>query len=331
MTLRFLIILACLLASGAAFAHDARPLSIEIEELDASRYSLAWRAPGSVEARNAPEIKLEPPCKPVIASRGDDPLSSRAIYSCEGGLEGAALSIRWPYYNPSLAALVRLSWRSGEIKTAVLDPATTQWRAPAKETFAGVSKSYFTLGVEHILGGIDHVLFLAGLLILARTPKRVLVTATGFTLAHSVTLALVALDLIRVSIPAIEAMIALSIVFVAAEIARGDKTTIAWRRPVVVASAFGLLHGAGFAAALGEIGLPQTEKIPALFFFNVGVEAGQVMLIAAAFSVLFLARRVFTVSPFPEELGAARLKLAGYGLGAISSWWFVERALAALA
>jgi hypothetical protein len=168
-------------------------------------------------------------------------------------------------------------------------------------------------------------------LVLARTPRRVLLTATGFTIAHSLTLALVALDVVRVSIPAVETLIAFSIVFVASEIARGEKATLSWRRPIIVAMTFGLLHGAGFAAALAEIGLPQTEKPAALLFFNLGVEAGQVMLAIAAFAAFWLGRRALDASRLAPLTAPAFERLAGYALGIVSAYWFIERGAAIFA
>jgi len=329
--LRALVILLVLTSVGRALAHESRPLAIVIEEIEEDRYLLTWRAPASIDPGNAPAAALGAPCTEVEKARGREPLAGRALYECPGGLEGAALTIAYPVYNPSVSSLVRVLWRSGEVSTELLGPQTAGWRAPAPETFSGVAKSYFGLGVKHILTGLDHILFLTGLLILARTPRRVLVTVTGFTLAHSLTLALVALDIVRVSVPAVEAAIALSVVFVAAEIARGDRMTLAWRRPILVAGAFGLLHGAGFAAVLSEIGLPQTEKLSALLFFNVGVEAGQVILVAAAFAWIWLIARARQFAhegvpaPFPENA----VTLAGYAVGIVSAYWFIGR-LAAL-
>lgn len=359
-----LVLLAQALALvGAAVAHEARPLSIVVEELAEGRSALSWRAPASIEAVNAPAVALGGPCRALAEPSRGDPFAGRALYDCGGGARGAAIIIRYPLYNPSVASLIRVERLSGEVSTALIGPEIAEWTIPAAESFAGVARSYFELGVKHILIGIDHILFLAGLLFLAgsrpetgdgpremsaekpdsrpraRWPVeaarpaygRVLVTVTGFTLAHSLTLALVALDLVRVSVPAIEALIAFSIVFVAAEIARGDRTTIAWRRPVIVASTFGLLHGAGFAAALGEIGLPQAERIAALFFFNIGVEAGQIMIVTFAFVGLFLLRRAAAVLPANAVPQFRPLKIAGYALGFISAYWFVERAAALLA
>lgn len=323
------VIVAALLASPA-FAHDSRPLFIELTELPDGAVALRSAAPATVEARNAPRVSLAAPCVEERREIADE-LHQRAAYRC--GVGDAVVAIDWPIYNPSISTLVRVAYRNGETGAAVLDPSASEWRVPAPESFEGAAESYFRIGVGHILGGIDHLLFLAGLLIIAGTARRMFVTVTGFTLAHSVTLALTALGVLRVSIPATEAVIALSIVFLATEIARGDRTTLAWRRPVLVASAFGLVHGAGFASALGEIGLPKTETIAALLFFNLGVEAGQIAMIAAAFASAFAGRRALKALLFARIADAASpagaLRSAGYALGVVSGYWFIER-LAAL-
>jgi len=308
-------------ATGIAFAHDSRPLFVEFTELPQSRVNLTWTTPASVDAENVPAVALGAPCVEQ-ARMATGRFRRTAIYDCP--LADSELSIDWPVFNPSISTLIRANYLNGETRTEILDPSQNEWRAPVPDSFAGVSKSYFKLGVSHIFGGIDHLLFLAGLLVIAGTPKRTLVTVTGFTLAHSLTLALVALGVLRVSIAATEAVIALSIVFLATEIARGDKTTLTWRRPVLVASAFGLAHGAGFAAALGEIGLPKSETIAALLFFNLGVEAGQIAAIIAAFAAFALARRADAMTPLTIE--SVRLERAGaYGLGILSGYWFIER------
>jgi hydrogenase/urease accessory protein HupE len=320
-----LIFFFCLFAPGAA-AHDARPLAVTLVEEADGRLRLDWRAPGSVDAGNAPRARLAG-CDPLH----DEPphgLAGRALYRCPDGFGAARLEIDYPWYNPSLSTLLRID-RGGVVETVLLAPDRLTWSAgtagPAQG--GGVAGGYFLLGVEHILIGIDHVLFLAGLLILARTPGRILLTVTGFTLAHSVTLILVALDVVRVSIPAVEATIALSVVFVAAEIARANRETLAWRRPAIAAAAFGLLHGAGFAAALGEIGLPAAEKVAALLFFNLGVEAGQLLLVAAAlggWAALRATARRLPARPAFATVDAGRTMLA-YAIGIAAAFWCVER------
>lgn len=318
-----IVLLAAFVAP--ARAHDSRPLFIELTEIGDGVLQLKSTAPSAVDIANAPEVTLAEPCAET-RREGADPRRQMALYNC--ALAGAAVEIAWPAFNPSISTLVRVTYLNGEARTAILDPSQNEWRAPAPENFEGVAKSYFVIGVQHILGGVDHLLFVAGLLMIAGTPRRMLFTVTGFTIAHSVTLALVALGVLRVSIPATEAVIALSIVFLATEIARGDRTTLAWRRPVIVASAFGLVHGAGFAAALGEIGLPKVETLAALLFFNVGVEAGQIGVIAAIFALLFAARSA-GIQRLPEIGGWPAMRIASYALGIVSAYWFIER-LAAL-
>lgn len=314
----------CLLIAMAApaAAHETRPLYVEIAAPEGNEVEMRVVVPASVEAANIPNVSLGAPCEFTGKARRNSAVES--FYRC-ADVTGALLSIDWPAFNPSISTIIRLTDSRGATTTALLDPAQTHWTIPSRPDFSGVARSYFVIGVEHILGGIDHLLFLAGLLFIAGAFRRALVTVTGFTLAHSFTLALVALDIIRISIPAVEAVIALSIVFLAAEIARGNRTTIAWRRPALVATAFGLAHGAGFAAALSEVGLPATEKTTALFFFNVGVEAGQIAIILAVFGALWIARSFGRIDRRPWNPPRPMELAAGYGLGVVSAYWFIER------
>lgn len=321
--MRVLLTALILLLAGVqnSLAHDSRPLFIELNEAGARVVELKSTAPAAVGTTNAPRVKLAPPCA-ELRRESADPRRQSAFYDCN--IADAAILIAWPQYNPSISTLVRVTFANGETRTAILDPSQDEWRARAPEGFEGVAKSYFKIGVKHIVRGVDHLLFLAGLMIISGTARQMLVTVTGFTIAHSATLALVALGLLRVSVPATEAVIALSIVFLATEIARGDKTTLAWRRPDLVACAFGLVHGAGFAAALGEIGLPKTERLAALLFFNFGVEAGGVAIIAALSAAMF---GLGCVSAPAHALCRLNLvpRLAGYALGITSAYWFIER------
>jgi hydrogenase/urease accessory protein HupE len=324
--MRALLVIFAVLAvfSDSALAHDSRPLFIEIDERGEGVIALRSAAPGAVDPENAPIVRLDYPCL-ELSRTTTDPRRGEARYRC--AISGAEVQIDWPAFNPSISALIRVSYADGETRTQILGPGQTIWLVPAPEDFAGVAGSYFRIGIEHIIGGIDHLLFLAGLLVIAGTPRRTLFTVTGFTIAHSITLALVALGALRVSVPAVEAIIALSIVFLATEIAHGDRTTLAWRRPLLVASAFGLAHGAGFAAALGEVGLPQTETIGALLFFNLGVEAGQIAIIAAVFTALFAIQRTAPAAAALMRLGFLQ-RAGAYALGVISGYWFIERAAA---
>ena len=184
-----------------------------------------------------------------------------------------------------------------------------------------VAGTYFSLGVDHILRGIDHLLFVLALLLLVNTRRRLLAAVTAFTVAHSLTLAAATLGLVRVPQQPVEAIIALSIVFVAAEIvrSRSGQPSLMQEFPWAIAFTFGLLHGFGFAGALSEIGLPEQAIPVALLFFNLGVESGQLLFIASALLVAALARPVATRSATWAP------QLPAYGIGALAAFWTIER------
>ena len=254
----------------------------------------------------------------------------RQLFRCENDLSGEHIRIDFPRYNPSISTLFRLQRLSGEKHTAIQGPNDPAWLVPDREGTASVAKEYLLLGIEHILKGYDHLLFIACLVLIAGTWRRILVTITGFTLAHSITLALAALDLVRVPVPPVEAAIALSIVFLATEFARARRDTLTWRYPIAVAGSFGLLHGFGFASVLSEIGLPQTEIPAALLFFNVGVEVGQVLFVALLIgsAAVLTALRVIPRNDGIGEKDIIPLRLArpvAYLAGPLAAYWMIER------
>ncbi len=178
------------------------------------------------------------------------------------------------------------------------------------------------LGISHILEGYDHLLFLACLILIAGTGRKILITVTGFTVAHSITLALSALNLVTVSIAPVEAVIALSIVFLATEIAKEPRDTLTYKYPALVSVCFGLLHGFGFASVLKEIGLPQTELATSLLFFNIGVEIGQIMFI---FAVIILFKILLAITNISNDKLRKLEVPAAYVVGSLASFWMVER------
>jgi hydrogenase/urease accessory protein HupE len=188
-----------------------------------------------------------------------------------------------------------------------------------------VAATYTVLGVEHILLGIDHLLFILALLLLVRGWGRLAATVTAFTIAHSFTLAAATLGLVHVPQRPVEAAVALSIAFVAAEIvqARRGQPGLTARSPWIAAFAFGLLHGLGFAGALSEVGLPQSAIPAALFFFNIGVEIGQLLFIAAAFAVFVTARQAARRLRAPQPSWAWRIP--PYAIGSIAAFWVIQR------
>jgi len=330
------VLLALGLAAGAVFAlpaeaHESRPLYIEVSEKAPLTFLVRWKIPPSVKVRNAPEVSMTNECMATTprpaAGAGRGNLRYRS-FRCEADPAGTALRIHYPLFNPSVSTLVRISRLSGETHSLVASPDDREVIIPAVESFGSIARDYLTLGVQHILGGYDHLLFLVCLLLIAGTGRRILVTITGFTIAHSVTLALSALGVVRVPVAPVEAAIALSIVFLAVEIVRGDPDSLTYRYPIAVAASFGLLHGFGFAAVLGETGLPQTEIPAALFFFNLGVEVGQIAFVVGIIFVYQLARSALGALGL-RALAADRLHQlrtpAAYAVGSLASLWMIQR------
>ena len=318
-------IMALIVLAQPARADDNRPLAVKIEQRGEHRFAVTWKLPANVEQRHMPQLSSAQ-CEVAGRARTwTDPLGlwREEIWTCAGGIEGKPIAIAYPLANPNLATIVRYFHNgAGDARTILLQPQETGFAiTPEATSERGGFARFVLLGIEHIWIGLDHLLFVAGLVLIAATPRRILVTITGFTLAHSVTLALAALDLVRLPIAAIEAVIALSIVFLAVEIVKGPRDTLTWRRPVVVASSFGLLHGFGFAAVLREIGLPADSLVTSLLAFNIGIEVGQVIFASAVFGVLWLARRAG--GRLPGALPVT--KLAGYGVGCLASFWMLER------
>ena len=316
--------LALLFNTASAFAHDARPLSVLISERQAHTYRVDVRMPPSLDADNRPEILWPNAC--MVSSHGIregvDAIEDTMLLKCSQSLEGQRIEIRYPLFNPALSSLLRFVPSGDTTRTAVLPPDLLTWNVPPSSNWQTVAHDYFLLGVKHIWEGIDHLLFVTGLLIIAGTPRRIAVAITGFTIAHSITLSLSALGIVRIPVPPIEAGIALSILFLAREIAMPNSDSPARRYPLLISSLFGLLHGFGFAAALSEAGLPKKEIVPALLLFNVGVEVGQLVFIgiilAVVAALLWGAPRLGPVLQRVEYLG-------GYALGLPASFWFFQR------
>jgi len=321
MTLRAFL-LSGLLAFAAIFswqvqAHESRPFYIDIRESEPGQFELRARVPASVPSFNRPRIELPSFCQYQQAQA-----AVRKPFSCSKGIEGAELNIVYPLANPSISSLIRLERSNGQVHNARLGPKQMSWQVPALEERWLLAKDYTILGIEHILIGLDHLLFLACLVFIAGGWRRILITVTGFTIAHSITLAAAALGIVSLPVPAIEAVIALSIIFLARELVLNRRDTLTWRQPVFVASSFGLLHGFGFAAVLADIGLPQTELPVALLFFNIGVELGQLFFVCIAALVFALLRKVFTDMANLHQKGQY---FSACAVGVLASFWFFER------
>lgn len=316
------VLAGALLPAATAVAHDPRPVVVTIAESLPDIFHVSLRVPIALDAGNQPRLQWPPACAPLQAR-------SASSYSmrCPGGLAGAEVVLEYPGYNPSLATFFQFIDRQGNERSAIVPPSQAGWVIPEQLAGTDVAMQYLVLGIEHILGGPDHLLFVLGLLVIAGTFRRILWTITGFTLAHSITLSLSSLGVISVPIVPVEAGIALSILFLAVEIGRKSHDTLTYRYPVIVSFIFGLLHGLGFASALGQVGLAQGQIVLSLLFFNVGVELGQLAFILAILLVVGLARKLPAAKLV--ESGGVRLllseRLAMYVVGVPSAYWLIDR------
>jgi hypothetical protein len=321
-----------LLASAVAHAHDARPNYVEITEVDPNAFSVLWKVPASVPGTALPFPTLPSDCvserEPAWRQEGAE-IMGQQQFRCESGLSGRTVGIEFPVINPSLSTLYSIKLLTGEEHLMILSPDEREWVVPDAESRFAVAAQYTWLGMEHIWIGLDHLLFVACLLFISGTPRRLLITITGFTVAHSITLVLSTLDLVRIPTPPVEAAIALSVVFMAWEIAKQDRRSLAYRYPVAIASSFGLLHGFGFAAVLRDIGLPQTELPTALLFFNIGVEIGQILFVGALVAGFFVLRPLL-LPIVREDDGrpphwTTLTTPASYAVGIIAAYWMIDR------
>jgi hydrogenase/urease accessory protein HupE len=327
-------LLAAWLWPAAVFAHEVRPSYLELRETASGEYSVLWKTPMLGDARLALDPEFSGAVEviaPVVTHRPPGAAVQTWTIRAER-LRGQALRIRG-LEGTMTDALARIEFADGTAWTQRLTPREPAATIPVRESAFTVAAVYLKLGVEHILLGSDHLLFVLALLIIARGRWQVVKTVTAFTVAHSITLAAATLGLVHVPQRPVEALIALSIAFVATEIVRGrdGRAGLAARAPWIVAFAFGLLHGFGFAGALSELGLPQGHIPLALAFFNLGVEAGQLVFIAAVLAGLALLRAVATRAGAAD----ARARLPrwaplapAYLIGTTAMFWVFERVAA---
>ncbi len=329
----FLCVALFALATATAHAHESRPAYLELQQKSKDTYDLLWKIPArGPEKRLGLYVRL-PDDSTIVAQTTSSFLGGafieRSTISRSGGLAGAEIYIEG--LSTTLTdVLVRIGRLDGSTQVVRLTPSVPSFVVDAAPTVMGVAKTYLVLGMQHIWKGVDHLLFVACLIMIAGTWRRILITITGFTVAHSITLALAALELVRLPVPPVEATIALSIVFLATEFARARRDTLTWRYPIAVAGSFGLLHGFGFASVLSEIGLPQTEIPAALLFFNVGVEVGQVLFVALLIgsAAVLTALGVIERNDGIGEEGIIPLRLArpvAYLAGPLAAYWVIER------
>lgn len=318
------VVSLCLPVSLSAHAFD--PGYLELVSMEQDRWRVTWRIP-DVNGRPMPiEANLTQNCShealppPVFDGRA---WTAGWVATCPGGLQGGVIEILG-LERTSTDTLVRYELQPGRTQVHLLNAAEAAFTVPEDPGVIVILRSYIELGVTHILEGVDHLLFVFALILLIRNRGRLLWAITAFTVAHSITLAAASLGLLNVPPPPVEAIIALSIVFLAYELSLPPQARdpVAERFPWVVSFAFGLIHGLGFAGALREIGLPEGDIPLALFSFNVGVELGQIMFIVLVLSGGAIATRLY---PAIKTRTVPLTRITSYGIGSFAAFWVIDR------
>jgi len=321
----WLLLAGLVLVAGVqlAVAHELRPGFLELREIGPNTYNFLWKKPsgGEVEITIAPIIPRE--CRLTTPGRQQvtpGAVVVRGTLRCRDGIDGKTLAIDG-LESTVTDVIIRVHHADGRLESHMLKPVNPSVTLGARTTGWQRSGAYLRLGIEHILLGVDHLLFVLGLLLIVADRWMLLKTITSFTVAHSITLAIATLGFASAPVPPLNAAIALSILFLGPEIVRRwrGQTSFTIRHPWVVAFAFGLLHGFGFASGLTAMGLPKAEIPLALLLFNVGVEIGQVFFVGM---IVALERAFHTLEiQWPRLIEA----LPGYTVGSLGAYWTIQR------
>lgn len=319
-----LLVIASCLFSHSAQAHEIRPAYLQIDQVDADTYDVVWRTPLMAGMRLPVVLGLpngtRDVSEPMSLTRSDSIVERRRI-EVAGGLEGQRIGLIG-LDGTITDALVRISFQDGRQMTEIVRPSRPYVDVAASASWIDIARVYIVEGVWHILEGFDHLLFIFGLMLLVKDTSMLVKTITAFTIAHSITLAAATYGLVHVPSAPLEAAIAASILFLGVEIVKAQRGVYGFtaQRPWVVAFAFGLLHGIGFASGLSIIGLPSSAIPLALVSFNVGVEVGQLLFVAVILTCVFALTRLPIRWPrFAENLPV-------YLVGCLGAYWMIERA-----
>ena len=318
-----LALIAALLVPALLDAHQFAPALLEVQEHEPGRAAVTWKQPAVRVQGSRLRPVLPGSCQGVgtpVVTRAGTGILARWEIACPGGLVGKTLGVEG-IATSGADVLLRVAMADARSFRRVLTPDQPSFLVPSVDSRLRVVWSYARLGVEHILTGWDHLLFVLGLVLLVGRGRTLFWTITAFTVGHSMTLVLASLGLVRVPQAPMEAAIALSIYVLAVELvrSRGGRRTLVQRAPWLVAGGFGLLHGLGFAGALAEVGLPQGEIPLALFAFNVGIEVGQLAFVALVLVAMAGLRRL------PVRWPRWAPALPAYAIGSLAIYWFLER------
>ncbi|MFK7880935.1 HupE/UreJ family protein [Roseobacter sp.] len=307
-------------------AHGLDPGFLDLVSIGNDSWRVTWRAPDVNGQPMTIEAQLPRNCvHPALATPRFDgrAWTTKWVTNCPGGLRGGVIEILG-LDRTSTDTLVRYELAPGQTQVHRLTSSNTSFTVPEDPGKIEILTSYVALGVTHILEGVDHLLFVLALVLLIRDRMRMLWAITAFTVAHSITLAAASFGWLNLPPPPVEAIIALSIVFLAYELSLpvADRDPVSERFPWIVSFGFGLVHGLGFAGALEEIGLPTGDIPLALFAFNIGVELGQLLFIAFVLTLGFALRWLY---PQLQHKAGSLARFASYGIGSLAAFWVIER------
>jgi hypothetical protein len=311
-------------------AHEVRPAYLELRQTGPETYAALWKVPGQGDLRLGLYVELPASCTSVNEpnrSMANNAYTERWTVKCPGSLSGGKIHIAG-LSATGTDVLVRLERLDGSTEVTRLTPSSPSFVVAAAASAVGVARTYTVLGIEHILTGIDHLLFVLALIIITRGGWKLVKTVTAFTVSHSITLTLATLGYVHIPQRPVEAVIALSIVFVAAEILRGRHgyAGITARAPWLVALMFGLMHGLGFASGLKDAGLPDGHIPTALLFFSLGVETGHFLFIGLVLSLFALMVRAASRLTTNGQQRLATLEvLPAYAIGSVAMFWVIQR------
>jgi hypothetical protein len=318
------LLVLCAGVLDRACAHESQPGLLELRQMSENRYAVIWRAPIYFGRPHPARLQLPESWQtvgaPTVRQLPDSALHRRIVEVSGDSIHGS--TIRFPGLEATITdVFVRVTRLDGTVASQVLRPSKPFAELSGERPWYVSASEYLVLGFYHIILGVDHLLFVLGLLIIVSGRIMLLKTITAFTIAHSLTLALATLGYASVPKPPLNAAIALSILFLGPEIVRvwRGKTSFTINHPWVVAFAFGLLHGFGFASGLSVTGMPRAELAPALFFFNVGVELGQLGFVALTFMTLHSLKRIELRWPKWAEV------VPGYTVGSLGAYWTIQR------
>jgi hydrogenase/urease accessory protein HupE len=320
----FKIVYIFIIFIGFLHSDIIRPAYLEIIQKSSNNYAVLLKVPTQKDKTTSLKIKEIEGCmekgshaKGIVNGSSMD----RFTLICKQSLKGKRIEVQG-LENTKMDLLLRLEFLDSTSQSMLLNPLHRTYTVKEDASSMQIIQTYTWLGITHILMGFDHLLFVFALLLIVKNIRRLLWTITAFTLAHSITMAGATLGLVHIPQQPVEAIIALSILFLAMEIIheKQGKVGLASRYPWIIAFIFGLLHGFGFAGALAEIGLPEQAITLALIFFNIGVELGQLMFVATVVLVAMLIQRL----DYPQFVQRVEMVVV-YGIGTISAFWMIER------